>query len=242
MAAEIACALILVCSFALIQILLPWAGEPPESPESARRRMVREQLIRPGNEIENPSVLAAMQTIPRHEFVPENLRDHAYDDCALPIGFDQTISQPFIVALMTDKLNPKPTDRILEIGTGSGYQTAILAAIVREVYSIEVLELLGVRAGRTLKRLGFQNVHTRIGDGHEGWVDAAPFDAIIVTCAPERVPQLLLDQLCEGGRMIVPVGGPPSQQLLLLVKRSGRVQCESVLPVRFVPMTGGQGV
>lgn len=188
--------------------------------------------------IRDSRVLAAIQSVPRHEFVPAELRAHAYEDRPLPIGYDQTISQPYIVAFMTEQLAPQPTQRVLEIGTGSGYQAAVLAKLVAEVYTIEIVEPLAKRATADLSRLGFENVHVRAGDGYQGWPEAAPFDAIIVTCAPEHVPEPLVRQLKDGGRMIIPVGESGRQQLYVLEKRSGKVERRAVLPVRFVPMTG----
>jgi protein-L-isoaspartate(D-aspartate) O-methyltransferase len=212
----------------------------PESEfAAARERMVRQQLTAPGRDITNARVLGVMGKVPRHEFVPTSLRGQAYEDHPLPIGFDQTISQPFIVAFMTEKLEPKPADKVLEIGTGSGYQAAVLAGLVSNVFTIEIVEPLARRAEADLKRLGYSNVKVRAGDGYKGWPEAAPFDAIIVTCAPERVPQPLVDQLKDGGRMIIPVGAFGDQQLYLLQKKGGRVEQRAVLPVRFVPMTGG---
>ncbi|HXI70317.1 MAG TPA: protein-L-isoaspartate(D-aspartate) O-methyltransferase [Verrucomicrobiae bacterium] len=199
--------------------------------------MVEEQLG-PGRDITNARVLAAMLKVPRHEFVPPGIRPHAYDDSPLPIGHEQTISQPYIVAFMTEKLEPKPADRVLEVGTGSGYQAAVLAELVQEVYTIEIVEPLARRAEADLNRLGYTNVHVRAGDGYQGWPEAAPFDAIMVTCAPEDVPQPLTAQLKDGGRMIIPVGPMGNQQLVLLRKAGGRLQPHAVLPVSFVPMTG----
>ncbi|MCL4789700.1 MAG: protein-L-isoaspartate(D-aspartate) O-methyltransferase [Verrucomicrobia bacterium] len=204
--------------------------------------MVSQQLTVPGRDITNARVLSAMRKVPRHELVPASLRAQAYGDYPLPIGFGQTISQPFIVAFMTEKLDPKSTDKVLEIGTGSGYQAAVLAELVREVYTIEIVEPLARRAEADLKRLGYTNVFVRAGDGYKGWPEAAPFDAIIVTCAPERVPQALVDQLREDGRMIIPVGPAGNQELYLLRKKNGAVERRAVLPVRFVPMTGGKAV
>ena len=176
--------------------------------------------------------------MPRHEFVPEKIRSEAYEDHPLPIGHGQTISQPYIVAFMTEKLAPKPTDRLLEIGTGSGYQAAILAELVKEVYTIEIVEPLAERAKADLARLNYTNVFVKAGDGYQGWPKKAPFDAIIVTCAPEQIPQPLIDQLKEGGRMIIPVGPTDGvQELWLLEKKSGKVEQKAVLQVRFVPMT-----
>lgn len=204
----------------------------------ARHHMVTEQLTGPGRNITNSRVLAVMNKVPRHEFVPARLRGLAYQDCPLPIGYDQTISQPFIVAFMTEKLEPKRTDRVLEIGTGSGYQAAVLAELVSEVYTIEIIADLARQAEADLKRLAYTNVHVRVGDGYKGWPEAAPFDAIIVTCAPEKVPQPLVNQLKDGGRMIIPVGPSWDQELVLLRKTAGKLERHSVLPVRFVPMTG----
>lgn len=200
--------------------------------------MVREQLTGPGRDITNARVLTAMGKVPRHELVPEAQRPLAYEDRPLPIGYGQTISQPYIVAFMTEKLEPRPADRVLEIGTGSGYQAAVLSELVKEVYTIEIIEPLARRAAADLKRLSCTNVHVRAGDGYQGWPETAPFDAIIVTCAPERVPQPLVEQLKDGGRMIIPVGPPGEQDLVLLRKQAGRLERRTVLPVRFVPMTG----
>jgi protein-L-isoaspartate(D-aspartate) O-methyltransferase len=204
-----------------------------------RHAMVAEQLKAPGRDITNALVLAVMGRLPRHEFVPPPQRSSAYEDRPLSIGHGQTISQPFIVAFMTEQLDPKPTDKVLEIGTGSGYQAAVLAEMAAQVYTIEIVEDLGRQAAYDLKRLGYTNVHTRIGDGYRGWPEAAPFDAIIVTCAPDNIPQSLVDQLKDGGRMIIPVGPARAHQdLIILRKRGGRVEKQNVLPVLFVPMTG----
>lgn len=189
--------------------------------------------------IRDPRVLEAMRTTPRHEFVPADQRNRAYVDGPLSIGHGQTISQPSLVAFMTEQLHPHPTDRVLEIGTGSGYQAAVLSPLVADVFSIEILEPLAARAKETLARLGCGNVHLRSGDGHRGWPDEAPFDAIIVTCAPEAVPAPLIQQLREGGRMIVPVGSQEGrQELFVMEKRGGEIKRRAILPVRFVPMTG----
>jgi protein-L-isoaspartate(D-aspartate) O-methyltransferase len=158
----------------------------------------------------------------------------------VPIGYGQTISQPFIVAFMTEQLDPKPTDRVLEIGTGSGYQAAVLSLLVAEVYTIEIIEPLAKRAEADLKRLGYDNVKVLAGDGYKGWPDHAPFDAIIVTCAPDQIPQPLVGQLRDGGRMIIPVGPPDNQQLYLLQKHGTKVEQQARLPVRFVPMKRAQ--
>jgi protein-L-isoaspartate(D-aspartate) O-methyltransferase len=217
----------------------PQMNKPAEADFSAaRQRMVEEQIQSPSRGVKNPRVLAAMGAVPRHEFVPEAQRRVAYEDFPLSIGYGQTISQPYIVAFMTEQLDPQPTHRVLEVGTGSGYQAAVLAMLVAQVYTIEIVEPLARRAEADLKRLGFTNVTVRAGDGYQGWAEAAPFDAVIVTCAPERIPQPLIDQLKEGGRMIIPVGELHDQALYLLEKRGGVVRQQSVLPVRFVPMTG----
>ena len=204
----------------------------------ARQQMVAAQLARPGRDITDTRVLAMMGAMPRHEFVPERQRPDAYTDHPLPIGHGQTISQPYVVAFMTQRLEARPTDRVLEIGTGSGYQAAVLAGLVAEVYTVEIISELAQRAAADLKRLGCANVHMRSGDGYQGWAEAAPFDGIIVTCAPERVPQPLVEQLKDGGRLIIPVGPACNQDLVLLRKRGGKLEQQAVLPVRFVPMTG----
>jgi len=218
------------------------AADDPFAP--ARQRMVAE-LAGSGRAITNARVLAVMGKVPRHEFVPEHLRSKAYHDRPLPIGHGQPISEPYVVAFMTEKIDPKPADRVLEIGTGSGYQAAVLAELTAEVYTIEIIEDLANRAAATLQRLGYTNVQVRAGDGYKGWPEAAPFDAIIVTCAPEKVPQPLIDQLKDGGRMIIPVGSSSKQQLVLLRKHDGKLDRQAVLPIHFVPMTGqaqGPGV
>jgi len=205
-----------------------------------RKRMVQEQLTAPGRDIQNRRVVEAMASVPRHEFVPKALWKFAYRDEPLPIGYGQTISQPFIVAFMTEQLDPKPTDHVLEIGTGSGYQAAVLSRLVAEVCTIEIIEPLAKRAEADLKRLGYNNVKVLAGDGYQGWADHAPFDAIIVTCAPDQIPQPLVGQLRDGGRMIIPVGPPDDQQLYLLQKHGMKVEQQAILPVRFVPMKRAQ--
>ena len=204
----------------------------------ARQQMVTAQIVSSGRGITNSRVIIAMSKVPRHEFVPERLRAQAYDDRPLPIGYGQTISQPFVVAFMTQELDPRPFDRVLEIGTGSGYQAAVLAELVSRAYTIEIVEELAARAAADLARLGYTNVHVRAGDGYKGWSEAAPFDSVIVTCAPERVPQPLIDQLKEGGRVIIPLGPLWNQDLVLLRKQNGKLEQHAVLPVQFVPMTG----
>jgi protein-L-isoaspartate(D-aspartate) O-methyltransferase len=200
-----------------------------------RQQMVQRQLMTRG--IHEERVLAAMAKVPREEFVPADSRVASYEDGPLPIGYGQTISQPYVVAFMTEQLRLKPTDRVLEVGTGSGYQAAILAELVSEVYSIEIVEPLAKNAEGTLQRLGYKNVHVKVGDGYKGWPEEGPFDAIIVTCAPDKVPQPLVDQLKDDGRMVIPVGDRFAQQLYLLEKKNGQLKQSATLPVRFVPMT-----
>lgn len=185
-------------------------------------------------------VLDAIGKVPRHEFVPENQRPYAYENRPLPIGYGQTISQPYIVAIMTDLLKPKKTDRVLEIGTGSGYQAAILAELVDSVYTIEIVEELGKQAAENLKRTGYDTVHTRIGDGYYGWETEAPYDGIVVTAVASHIPPPLIKQLKPGGRMIIPVGAQFMTQYLVLVTKDidSKITTQQILPVRFVPLTG----
>ena len=224
--------------FPAIVVFASCNREQTASPDFAtkRHRMVQEQLVARG--IRHQRILSVMAKVAREQFVSADFRNSAYDDSALPIGYDQTISQPYIVALMTEQLEPKPNDRILEIGTGSGYQAAILAELVAEVYTIEVAEPLANNAKARLQQLGYKNVHLRVGNGYEGWPEQAPFDGIIVTCAPAHVPQPLIEQLKEGGRMSIPVGPQFAQQLYLLRKQNNQMHQTAVLPVRFVPMIG----
>jgi protein-L-isoaspartate(D-aspartate) O-methyltransferase len=203
-----------------------------------RQRMVEQQLKPRG--IKDERVLTAMTKVPREEFVPLDARANAYQDGPLSIGYAQTISQPYIVAFMTEQLRPKQTDRVLEIGSGSGYQAAILAELVADVYTVEIVEPLAKSAEATVQRLGYKNIHVRVGDGYKGWPEEAPFDAIIVTCAPDKIPQPLIDQLKDGGRMVIPVGEQFAQQLYLLEKKNGQLKQSATLPVRFVPMLRGQ--
>jgi protein-L-isoaspartate(D-aspartate) O-methyltransferase len=186
-------------------------------------------------------VVAAMVNVPRHEFVPEHLKRYAYDNRPLPIGYGQTISQPYIVGIMTDLVDPGKDSVVLEVGTGSGYQAAILAYCVKQVYSIEIIEELAAEAKSRLKRLGVQNVEVRIGDGYYGWKEHAPFDAIIVTAAASHIPPPLVEQLKPGGKMIIPVGGPFITQYLMLVEKDegSKIKTRQLLPVAFVPLTGG---
>jgi len=211
------------------------AADTPESFEQARERMVSEQIEARG--VHDSRVLAAMRRVPRHEFVPFEQRPYAYEDRPLPIGHGQTISQPYIVAVMSEALELDGSEKVLEIGTGSGYQAAVLAQLAAEVYTIEIVEPLASRARSDLKRLGFENLHVRAGDGYRGWPEAAPFDAIIVTAAPDHIPQPLVDQLAVGGRLVIPVGRM-FQELVLLAKEAEGVRHEDLLAVRFVPMVG----
>ncbi len=203
--------------------------------DQTRARMVETQITPRG--ISDPAVLEALLTVPRHLFVPKDARSEAYADHPLAIGESQTISQPYIVALMTELLRLDSTSRVLEIGTGSGYQAAILGELAGEVYTIEIIKPLAKRSEELLDSLGYQNIHVRCGDGYAGWPKQAPFDAIIVTCAPPEVPQPLIEQLADGGRLVVPVG-TLWQELVLFEKTEGKLSQSSVIPVRFVPMTG----
>ena len=204
--------------------------------ETARKRMVAEQLR--SRDIKDPRVLAALEKVPRHLLVPENVRSQAYEDHPLPIGHGQTISQPYIVGFMTQALQVEPEHRVLEIGTGSGYQAAVLGELAREVYTIEIVEPLAESAKQALATLGYTNVHVRAGNGYDGWPDKAPFDRIIVTAAPDKVPPALVEQLKVGGIMAVPVGSGLMQELRILKKTDRGLDLLDTLPVRFVPMTG----
>jgi protein-L-isoaspartate(D-aspartate) O-methyltransferase len=202
----------------------------------ARKRMVDEQIRARG--IQNRRVLEAMGTVPRHEFVAEEYRNRAYGDFPLPTSSGQTISQPYIVALMTELIDPRPEQRVLEVGTGSGYQAAILSGLVREVYTIELLPELAGTARERLARLGFKNVHVREGDGYQGWVEHAPFDAILVTAGAAQIPKPLVEQLKPGGRMVIPVDNAGGDQTLQVLEKGvdGRVNVRDLIPVRFVPL------
>lgn len=202
-----------------------------------RKDMVREQILARG--ITDPRVLQAMRDVKRHLFVPNASADDAYEDFPLPIGEGQTISQPYIVALMTELIDPAPTDRVLEIGTGSGYQAAILSRLVADVYSMEIVKSLSDGARARLEEQGYRNVHLRVGDGYNGWPEEAPFDAIIVTAAPPEIPQKLIDQLADGGHMVVPVG-TSYQELMLIEKKNGELTKRVITAVRFVPMVKGK--
>jgi protein-L-isoaspartate(D-aspartate) O-methyltransferase len=208
---------------------------PEEELQKMREEMVERQIKARG--VKDPVVLDAMRKVKRHEFVLPGHEGDAYDDSPLPIGEGQTISQPYIVALMTELAAIGPDSNVLEVGTGSGYQAAILSVIAKEVYTIEILEGLGTRAREKLIQLGYRNVHVRIGDGYRGWPEAAPFDAILVTAAPDHIPQPLVDQLKVGGRMVIPVG-EFYQELEVVTRTETGTKREKIIPVRFVPMTG----
>lgn len=219
-------------------VILPLREKSEESIYRGKAEaMVAEQIQ--GRGVKDEKVLQAMGKVPRHRFVPENLIPHAYEDNPLPIGFGQTISQPYIVALMTELLNPEGSDRVLEVGTGSAYQAAVLSEIVDEVYTIEIFEELGTSAKERLEDLGYDNVKVKIADGYYGWPEYAPFDAIIVTCAASHIPPPLIQQLKEGGKMCIPVGSVFwAQNLMLVEKKNGKIISRNILPVRFVPMLG----
>ncbi len=212
-------------------------GEKETSFVRAREEMVQTQIIARG--IEDERLLKALLKVERHMFVPEKMQGFAYSDRPLPIGEGQTISQPYIVALMTELLKLDGDEKVLEIGTGSGYQAAILGELAKKVYTIEIVEPLAKRSQKLLQDLGYENITVKYGDGFFGWEEHAPFDAIVVTCAPSHIPQPLIDQLAEGGRMVIPVGPEWRWQDLFVVKKSqGKIEKEKVAPVRFVPMTG----
>lgn len=210
-------------------------SSPKGDYETMRERMVETQIKARG--VKDPRVLAAMLKVERHLFVPRDLHPTAYSDQPLPIGEGQTISQPYIVALMTELLDLKGDEKVLEVGTGSGYQAAILAELAKEVYTIEIIEKLATSAEKLLLDLGYKNIKVKAGDGYLGWPEATPFDAVIVTCAPDHIPTPLMDQLKEGGRMVIPVG-EFTQELKKIVKRGGKLETTNVIPVIFVPMTG----
>jgi protein-L-isoaspartate(D-aspartate) O-methyltransferase len=226
-----------VAAFLVLCLLVSFsAAQKRDDYERARRQMVAEFIEAAG--VQNPRVLDAMRKVPRHEFVSSALRSKAYTDAAWSIGYKQTISPPFVVAYMTEMLDPQPTDRVLEIGTGSGYQAAVLSYLVKDVYSIEIVEPLGRSAAKRLKRLGYHNVKTKVGDGYLGWLEYAPFDKIIVTCSPESVPKPLIEQLKEGGKMVIPVGERYRQDLYLMEKKDGKLLRKQLIPTLFVQMTG----
>jgi len=218
------------------------AMQEPVDLAAVRRQMVRDTIAEPRDgrpPVRDALVISAMEKVERHLFVPDDVRDYAYRDTPLAIGWRQTISQPYIVALMTELARPDPDDRVLEIGTGSGYQAAVLAEIVEHVYTVEIVEPLGLRAAAALGEAGYANVTTRIGDGYRGWPEEAPFDAIVVTAAPDHVPQPLVDQLAVGGRLVLPVGPDGGRQELQVLEKQadGEVRTTRVIPVRFVPLT-----
>jgi protein-L-isoaspartate(D-aspartate) O-methyltransferase len=212
------------------------ASSKDDSRAAERHRMVQRHLVERG--LKNSRVLDAFRTVPRHRFLPPNTQRQAYDDESIPIGEGQTITPPYDVAFMTEVLEPKPTDKVYEVGTGSGYQSAILSRLVKDVYSVEIHAPLSERATQVHKDLGYTNIHTRVGDGYVGWPEAAPFDAIIVTCAPTKVPKPLFDQLKEGGRMVIPIGDRFNQVVHLIIKKDGKRVDRELKPTLFVPMTG----
>lgn len=224
---------------AVFLVLLSFPAGAGDPMAEKRNEMVRLQIASRG--ITDASVLKAMRTVPRHLFVSSHLLDEAYEDHPLPIGFGQTISQPYIVALMTELIKPQASYRVLEIGTGSGYQAAVLAEIVKKVFTIEIIPELGEKARMRLSDLGYKNISVRRADGYNGWPEEAPFDAILVTAAADHIPPPLIAQLKEGGRMVIPVGHPfLVQNLMLVEKRHGKVTTRNILPVRFVPLTRGR--
>src|SRR5262247_3851954 len=233
----------------ILVFILAWSSAAQDRHSAQRARMVtdiaaiaRETASATGRSSLNDAVMTAMGKVLRHRFVPPRQQAFAYENRALPIGEGQTISQPFLVALMTDLLDPKPGDTVLEVGTGSGYQAAILAELVAKVYTIEIVEPLGRRAMQVLDEIGYRNVEVRIGDGYNGWPEAAPFDSIVVTAAPAEVPKPLIDQLKPGGRMVIPAGSYEGQHLLVVERRpDGTSTTKRTLPVRFVPLTRDGG-
>jgi protein-L-isoaspartate(D-aspartate) O-methyltransferase len=198
--------------------------------------MVQRHLEERG--IKDPRVLEAFRTVPRHQFLPPDSQRLAYEDESIPIGEAQTITPPYDVAFMTEALQPKPTDKVFEVGTGSGYQASILSRLVKDVYSVEIHKPLGEGAAKVIKSLGYTNIHTRVGDGYAGWPEAAPFDAVIVTCAPEFIPAPLVEQLKEGGRMVIPIGSRFTQKVYVLEKHNGKMVGNPIRGTLFVPMTG----
>jgi protein-L-isoaspartate(D-aspartate) O-methyltransferase len=219
-----------------MSIITDVSGQVRNEYDVLRKKMVEDYLLTAG--VNEERVLKAILSTPRHEFVPPAVRARAYFDMALPIGDNQTISSPYIVAYMTQALATRDSDKVLEIGTGSGYQAAVLSPLVKDVYTIEIVEELGKKSTKLLQKLGYKNVHVKLGDGFQGWAEHAPFDKIIVTCSPEKVPQPLIDQLADGGLMVVPVGERYQQTLYLYRKKEGKLESEALLPTLFVPMTG----
>jgi len=225
--------------FVLAGILMPFTSCAQDVMELLRERMIKTQIESRG--IKDLAVLAAMRKVERHLFVPKSYTSSAYNDHPLPIGEGQTISQPYIVALMTEVLKLKQSDKVLEIGTGSGYQAAILGELCDSVYTIEIVDVLGKRSAKLLHELGYDNVRVMVGDGYKGWPMYAPFDAIIVTCSPTQIPVPLQEQLAEGGRMVIPVGERLAQKLVLLTKKGGKLRQDHIVSVRFVPMVDSTG-
>lgn len=225
--------IIFFCSFILF---FSFCSSQQTNYQQQREQLVKRHLQTQG--ITDKNTLKAIRSVERHKMVPENMQRYAYEDRPLPIGNDQTISQPFIVAFMTQAIEPKSDMKVLEIGTGSGYQAAVLAEIVKEVYTIETVEPLAERARETLTEMGYENIHFKVGDGYHGWEEHAPFDAIIVTAAPEEIPPRLVEQLKEGGKMVIPIGPSANQHLQLIEKKkNGEIATRDLLPVRFVPFT-----
>jgi protein-L-isoaspartate(D-aspartate) O-methyltransferase len=223
----------------LVVILLSFISLPQaDKYQALRSEMVKTQIVKRG--IRNPLIIKAMEKVPRHLFVPPEYTDRAYEDNPLPIGYGQTISQPFIVAYMTEIAKPAKWNKVLEIGTGSGYQAAVLAEIVDTVYTIEILPELAKQATSRLAKMGYKNIITRQGDGYNGWKEHAPFDIIIVTAADDHIPQPLIDQLAENGRLVMPIGSPSSaQQLVLATKKNGKIDKRKLTMVKFVPLLRG---
>ncbi len=233
MLARTCCCTLLLLAMLTVNLV---SAQSPRELAAARSWLVESELATSG--IKSPQVLAAMREVPRHEFVPAELRPYAYFDTTLPIGHGQTISPPYIVAWMTEQLDPQPGERVLEIGTGSGYQAAVLSRLVKDVYTIEIQPELTKTAAAAIQRVKYKNIHARQGDGFQGWAEAAPFDKIIVTCSPENVPAPLAEQLREGGRMLIPIGEGFQQNLCVLVKEGGKLRVAKRTPTYFVPMTG----
>lgn len=231
----------LLAGFAMLSVSCDSPADmTADDPFTTRRNALVDSFIAgPRYRVSDPRVIDAMRTTPRHRFVTEEMQPQAYLDEPLAIGHGQTISQPSLVAFMTEQLRPRPEDRVLEVGTGSGYQAAVLSPLVAAVYTIEIVEPLANSAAATFRELAYKNIFPRLGNGYEGWPGEAPFDAIIVTCAPDDIPDALVEQLREGGRMVIPVGPENEvQELYLLEKKEGKIVRESILPVSFVPMTG----
>ncbi len=223
-----------ICLSGVIEVKVVNAHEGDKY-EKKRHKMVEKQIM--SRNVRDPLVLKAMKKVKRHRYVPKSYQPYSYNDEPLPIGYGQTISQPYIVAYMTEALQLKGYEKVLEVGTGSGYQAAILAEIAKKVYTIEIVEPLCEEAESRLVAEGYQNVHCQCGDGYQGWPEEAPFDAVIVTAAPPEIPEPLIKQLKNGGRMILPVG-EGFQELVLVTKKAGKIYKQSLIPVRFVPMTG----